>query len=153
MKGSKEGFTQHRVEEDSLKLSWNVDVQAIYALGFMVGEVIGLNAPRVSSIIKILNDPRLTRKVALYGMPMGRFAKIASKRLARGDLKAKLWDISCMARNRFWFAVPPMAYAVKKKVHDKIGVDRKAYTQKICRATTARTRYLVFGSGPQSLVT
>jgi len=31
-----------------------------------------------------------TLNEAEYGMPMGRFAKIASMRLAKGDLKARL---------------------------------------------------------------
>ena len=50
----------------------------------------------------------LTLKAALYGIPMGRLAKTAKSRFARGDLKARLWEISWMARNRFWFAVAPM---------------------------------------------
>jgi hypothetical protein len=41
-------------------------------------------------------------------MPMGKLAKIASMRFAKGDLKAKLCEISWMARKRFWFAVAPM---------------------------------------------
>ncbi len=50
----------------------------------------------------------LTLKAALYGTPMGRLAKTANSRFANGALKARLWDISWMARNRFWFAVAPM---------------------------------------------
>ena len=50
----------------------------------------------------------LTLKAALYGIPMGRLAKTAKSRFARGDLKARLWEISWMARKRFWFAVAPM---------------------------------------------
>ena len=42
-------------------------------------------------------------------MPMGKLAKIASIRFANGDLKAKLCEISWIARKRFWFAVAPMA--------------------------------------------
>ena len=38
-----------------------------------------------SNIIEIL-----TRKAALYGSPIGRLAKIAARRLAAEDLKAKL---------------------------------------------------------------
>jgi hypothetical protein len=40
-------------------------------------------------------------------MPMGRFAKMARMRLAKGLLKARLWEISWMARNKFWLAVAP----------------------------------------------
>lgn len=40
-------------------------------------------------------------------MPMGRLAKIAIKRLARRLLKARLCEISWMARKRFWLAVAP----------------------------------------------
>ncbi len=50
----------------------------------------------------------LTLKAALYGTPMGRLAKTANSRFANAALKARLWDISWMARNRFWFAVAPM---------------------------------------------
>lgn len=59
---------------------------------------------------------------ALYGIPIGRFAKMAIIRFALGDLKAKLWDISCIARKRFWFAVAPMIYAVRKNFQEKNGV-------------------------------
>jgi len=38
---------------------------------------------------------------------MGRLAKMANRRLARGDLKARLWEISWMARKRFWLEVAP----------------------------------------------
>lgn len=38
---------------------------------------------------------------------MGRLAKMASSRLARGERKARLCEISWMARKRFWFAVAP----------------------------------------------
>jgi hypothetical protein len=59
-----------------------------------------------------------TLKLALYGMPMGRFAKTARSLFAVPDLNAKLCDISCIARKRFWFAVAPMMYAARKNVHD-----------------------------------
>lgn len=42
-----------------------------------------------------------TLKAALYGNPMGMLAKTASNLFARGDLKAKLWEISWIARKRF----------------------------------------------------
>ena len=42
-----------------------------------------------------------TLKEALYGIPIGRFANIASNLFAIDDLKARLCDISCIARNRF----------------------------------------------------
>ena len=86
-------------------------------------------------------------------MPIGKLAKIASMRLANGDLKAKLCEISWIARKRFWFAVAPMTYAVKNVCHDRNGVLRRAYAQKNCRLTTATTRGKVKGSGPQSLRT
>ncbi len=38
---------------------------------------------------------------------MGRFAITAKSLFAIGDLKARLWDISWMARKRFWLAVAP----------------------------------------------
>lgn len=84
---------------------------------------------------------------------MGRLAKIAMARLALADLKARLCDISWMARKRFWFAVAPIMYAVRKNCHEKKGVFRRRYAQRTCRETTARTTYLVNGSGPQSLRT
>lgn len=62
---------------------------------------------------------------------MGRLAKIARSLLANGDLKARLCDISCMARKRFWFEVAPTTYAVTRNCHDKIGVLRSRYAQAI----------------------
>jgi hypothetical protein len=95
----------------------------------------------------------LTLKEALYGMPIGRFANTANTRFARGLRKARLCDISWMARKRFWFAVAPIIYAVRKNGHDIMGVSRRRYAHKICRETTKATTYLVSGSGPQSFVT
>ena len=99
------------------------------------------------------SESTLTLNAALYGNPMGRFATIANKRLANGDLNARLWEISCIARKRFWFAVAPMMYAVRKKGKESIGVFRKAIAQKSWTAMTAITQYFVHGSGPQSLKT
>jgi hypothetical protein len=65
-----------------------------------------------------------TRKAALYGKPIGRLANMANRRFANGDLKARLCDISWMARKRFWFAVAPMTYAVNRKGHESIDVLR-----------------------------
>lgn len=73
--------------------------------------------------------------------------------LAFADLKARLCDISWMARKRFWFAVAPIMYAVTKNRHERNGVLRSRYAQRIWSETTKRTTYLVKGSGPQSLVT
>lgn len=78
---------------------------------------------------------------------------MARSRLARGDLKARLCEISCMARNRFWFAVAPTTYAVTKNCHDSMEVLRRKYAHAIWRETTAKTRYLVRGSWPQSFST
>jgi hypothetical protein len=39
---------------------------------------------------------------------MGRLAKMANSRLAMADLKARLCEISWMARKRFWFEVAPI---------------------------------------------
>ena len=50
----------------------------------------------------------LTLNAALYGKPIGRFAKMASMRLAIGDRNARLWEISWIARKRFWFDVAPI---------------------------------------------
>lgn len=58
-----------------------------------------------------------------------------------------------MARKRFWFAVAPMMYAVRKKRNEKKGVDWSRYAQKTCRDTTKSTTGAVRGSGPQSLRT
>lgn len=50
---------------------------------------------------------------------------MARSLFASGDLKARLWDISWMARKRFWFAVAPIRYAVRKNGHDSMGVWRR----------------------------
>lgn len=47
-------------------------------------------------------------KEAEYGIPIGKLAKIANALFKFAFLKAKLWEISWMARKRFWFAVAPM---------------------------------------------
>ena len=96
---------------------------------------------------------RRTRNEALYGIPIGRLAKIAMALLALGDLKARLWDISWMERNRFWFAVAPIMYAVRRNFHDRNGVLRRRYALRTWMETTRRTTYLVRLSGPQSLRT
>ena len=46
-----------------------------------------------------------TLNEALYGTPIGKFAKMAKRRLASGLRKARLWEISWIARKRFWFDV------------------------------------------------
>lgn len=51
---------------------------------------------------------RITRKAAEYGNPMGRLANIANSRFAIGLLNARLWEISWMAKKRFWLAVAPI---------------------------------------------
>lgn len=51
---------------------------------------------------------------------------MARNLLAFMPLKARLWVISWIARNRLWFAVPPMAYARKMKRGERGLVDRKA---------------------------
>ena len=53
---------------------------------------------------------------------MGKLAMMAKSLFASADLKARLWDISWMARKRFWFAVAPIIYAVMKYCHDMMGV-------------------------------
>lgn len=83
---------------------------------------------------------------------MGRLAKIAINRLRRGLLKARLWEISWMARKRFWLAVAPKTYATAQNFHEKNGVDWSIHARKTWRETTPRTTHFVRGSGPQSLV-
>lgn len=70
-----------------------------------------------------MNGPTLNE--ALYGIPIGRFAKIASNRLAIGDLNARLCEISWIERKRFWFAVAPIMYAARKNFHDNGAVLRR----------------------------
>jgi hypothetical protein len=84
---------------------------------------------------------------------MGRFAKRARALLARMPRNARLCVISWIARNRFWFAVPPIAYAKPTNVHDKIGVCRSESATQSWSATTAATTNLVRGSWPMSFVT
>ena len=104
-------------------------------------------------IYQAIEEAEHTLNDALYGMPIGRFAKTAKILLASGLLNARLCEISCIARKRFWFAVAPMMYAVRNVGHDRNGLSRRRYAQNICRATTNVTTYLVRGSGPQSFVT
>ena len=130
LEGTKEGFSQNRVEKDSLKGCREVGVEAINAKRFMVGEVIWLD--ELSIMLSSQHHPIFhTLKEALYGIPIGRLAKTAKTRFANGNLNARLWDISWMARKRFWFAVAPIMYAVRKKGHEKTGVFRSKHAQKI----------------------
>ena len=62
---------------------------------------------------------------------MGRFATMAKNLFASADLKARLCEISWMARKRFWFAVAPMMYAVRKNGHDSTGVSSRRYAHVI----------------------
>lgn len=72
-----------------------------------------------------------TRKEALYAIPIGRFATIARALFAFALLNARLWEISWIAKNKFWFAVAPTIYAVKKNFHDRNGVFWRRYAQRI----------------------
>ena len=96
---------------------------------------------------------RRTLKEALYGTPIGRFANMAINLFASGLRNARLCDISWMARNRFWLAVAPIMYAVRKNFQLRNGVSRRRYAQRVWRETTKRMMYFVRGSGPQSFVT
>lgn len=58
-----------------------------------------------------------------------------------------------MAKNKFWFEVAPITYAVRKKGHDRIGVFRKRYAHITWSETTPKTTYFVSGSMPHSLST
>jgi hypothetical protein len=81
-----------------------------------------------------------TLNEALYGIPIGRFANTAKILFATPDLNARLCDISWIARNRFWFAVAPIMYAVRKNGHERGAVFRRLYAQTTWRTTTAVTR-------------
>lgn len=52
-------------------------------------------------------EDKPTRKEALYGTAIGKLAIIAKSLLAVGERKARLWEISWMARNKFWLQVAP----------------------------------------------
>lgn len=84
---------------------------------------------------------------------MGMLAKMARRRFPIGERKARLCEISWMARKRFWLLVAPITYAVRRKRHESMEVSRRRYAQQTWSETTPSTTYLVKGSGPQSLVT
>ena len=96
---------------------------------------------------------KMTLKAAAYGMPMGKFAKMASSLLGATRWKARLCVISWMARNKLWFAVPPTAYATKMNKGDRGERCRRRMAQVIWRETTKRTMYFVRGSLPINFVT
>lgn len=146
---------KHRIQKNCLKARRKICVQPINAQCFVVDQMVGL-ADTVSvtrPMCPCAQKEKLTLKAALYGTPMGRFAKIASSLLAIPDLKARLCEISWMDRNRFWLAVAPIIYAVSRNGQDSMGVFRSAKAHAICNDTTKSTTYLVSGSGPHSLVT
>lgn len=70
---------------------------------------------------------KLTLKEALYGIPIGRFANIAINLFAIGDLNARLWEISWIDKKRFWFAVAPTIYAVKRNFQEYMGIFLRRY--------------------------
>lgn len=155
LEGGEEGFAGDGIEEEGLESGREIGVQAIDTEGLVVGEVVGLRRKLASSFLNFNITRSLIRTLndALYGIPIGRFANTAKTLFASGFLKARLCEISWMARNRFWFAVAPMTYAVRKKGHERKGVSRRRYAHSTWSATTPVTTYLVRGSGPQSLVT
>lgn len=81
-----------------------------------MSKMVGLNL--LAIVLSLQNQCKLTRNEALYGIPIGRFAKTANILLTMPDLNARLCEISWIAKNKFWFAVAPIMYAVRKKVHD-----------------------------------
>lgn len=95
------------------------------------GQQVGISfIPLHTCISSQFQEPH-TLNAALYGSPIGRLAKMASNRLAIGERKAKLCEISWIARNRFWFAVAPIMYAVAQNRHEKNDVSRRRYAQQI----------------------
>lgn len=72
-----------------------------------------------------MDKEKSTLKLALYGTPMGKLATIASARFIHGVRKARLCDISWIARKRFWFAVAPITYAVRKNCQLQNGVSQR----------------------------
>lgn len=87
----------------------------------MVCEVVGLQFLS-ASFSPQGTEGEHTLKLAEYGIPIGILANTASARFSSAFLNARLWLISWMARNRFWFAVAPMMYAVPQKRRDQKGV-------------------------------
>ena len=89
LEGTKEGFSQNRVEKDGFKRCREVGVEAINSKRFVVGEVIWLD----KLLVKLSSQHypvSHTLKEALYGIPIGRLAKTAKARFANGDLNARL---------------------------------------------------------------
>ena len=117
MEGGEEGFAEDGVEEEGFERGGEVGVEAVDAEGFVVREVVrlwvarGVVSYRLACVSGVFEEGGFgvsTLKAALYGIPMGRLAITANNLFAIGDLKARLCDISWMARKRFWFAVAPM---------------------------------------------
>jgi hypothetical protein len=92
LEGAEEGLAEDRVEEDGFEGGGEVGVEAVDAEGLVVGEVVGLCWLLV--VVPEDGGKVLTRNEALYGTAMGRFAKMANRRLAMGERKARLWEIS-----------------------------------------------------------
>lgn len=74
----------------------------------MVGLVGRLDSGIADGLSRLECSGWLTLNEALYGIPIGRLANTAKTLLARGERKARLCEISWIARKRFWFAVAPM---------------------------------------------
>lgn len=112
LEGAKEGFAKDRIKDNCFEGGGEIGVQAINAQGLVMRKVVRLAtvfmlASPVQTTMPQEGKRGHTLNEALYGTPMGRFAKMAKSLLASGDRKARLCEISWMARKRFWLAVAP----------------------------------------------
>ena len=101
LEGAEEGFAEDGGEEDGFERRRQICVKPINTERFVMGEMVRLYDHRQLEYVGHVKVRLRTLNDALYGIPIGRFANIASRRFAKPDLKAKLCDISWMARKRF----------------------------------------------------
>jgi hypothetical protein len=101
----KENLPEDIVEQDQFQLRGEIGIDPILPKVFVMLKMIPLHQRQNRSHNR---RPRLTLKAEQYGIPMGKFANIASTLLNFIPLNARLCVISWIARNKFWFAVAPI---------------------------------------------
>lgn len=83
LEGAEESLSEDGVEDEGFEGSGKVGVEAVNAQGLVVGKVIGLGIRQYFYCLSTeSNITERTLKEALYGIPMGRFAKMAIRRFA-----------------------------------------------------------------------
>lgn len=94
LEGAEEGFSENRIENEGFEGGGEIGIEAIDTKGLVVGKMVWLERRQYSCHLEQLQYGKLTLNEALYGMPIGRLAKMAMSRFPMALLKARLCEIS-----------------------------------------------------------